>query len=231
MDQGTTLTDGGQANTLTPATGAGESWFGGFPDELKGNELITKFDSAESLAKEHLSLNKQLTDLKTSLPQPPQSPDEYKFEIPEGTELDQAAADKFKKFAFENKIPVELANKLVGFELQIQRQAQERAVAEFNKKLEQGQMDTETALKKKWGADFDANIKLAQRVAQKFLPENIRKYLNDSGFGNNPELVEGFYNIAKVLSEDVFSTGKEPAAGPRTDEFGRPTLDFPSMRK
>lgn len=221
---------GGQGDTI-PAGGPVESWFGGFPDELKNNELITGHDGPESLAKDYLETSTKYNELQTSLPTPPESPEAYQFEIPEGTQTDEVLLGEFKQFAFENKIPADLANKLVAFQIEKSTAKEGAAMDDFNQKVEQNRITAETALKKDWASNYDANVQLAQRVANKFLPEAVMKYMNDSGFGDNPELVKGFYEIGKVLSEDVFVAGQPAPKGPAVDGFGRPTLTFPSMQK
>lgn len=225
--EGIATPESGTDNT-SPAEGAGETWYGGFPDELKGSELINKMESPEALAKSHLELNNKYTELQASLPQLPGTPDEYKFDVPEGVKLDEESVSEFRKFAFENKIPTELANKLIGFNLQIQKKATERAISEFNQKVDNGRKESERVLKGEWTTNYDQNVALAQRVANKYLPENIKKYLNDSGFGDNPELVKAFYEIGKVLSEDTLAVG-QPAGRERTrGEHGQVLFDLPN---
>ena len=92
MEEGIATTTDGQVNTDTTG-GVAESWFGGFPDELKGNELVSKHESSESMAKAYLETNTKYNELQTSLPTPPDSPDAYQFEIPADLEVDQARID------------------------------------------------------------------------------------------------------------------------------------------
>lgn len=213
-------TTGGTDNT-TPAGGASDAWYGSFSDDLKSNDLIKGYESPEALAKNHIELNNKFTELQGQIPQAPKSLGDYKFEIPDGAQLDEPSAAEFKKFAFENKIPAEMANKLVNFQLQMNKKATERATQEFNQRLDKGRTEAEASLRKEWGNNYDSSLKLAQRVANRFLSEKTREYLNKSGFGDNPELVKAFHEIGKVLSEDVLVTGEKPAPTRPKGEHGQ----------
>lgn len=216
----------GTDNT-NPELGGGDIWYGGFPDELKSSEIVKGSKSPEEMAKKHIELNNRFNELQASLPAYPASPDEYQIEIPEGAKVDEAAMAEVKKLAFENKISTDALNKLVNFQVQREKNAQEKAVRDFNQRLEVERKESESALKKEWGNNFDVNLKLAQRVANKFLSGPTIEYLNKSGFGDNPELVKAFYEIGKKLSEDVFVAGEPLQKEEPKGDYGQVLFDLP----
>lgn len=74
------------------------------------------------------------------------------------------------------------------------------------------------------GAVYDANIARAKMVVAKFASPALIKMLNDSGYGNHPELVRMMVNIGKAMKEDSFHPGKgdhgntsQPSTSPNAD--------------
>ena len=229
MEEGIVTPEVAPVNT-PPADGVVDSWFGGFPDELKGNELITGHDGPESMAKAYLETNTKYNELQTSLPTPPESPDAYQFDIPTDIEVDQARIDGFKQFAFERKIPVDVAKDLVAEQLKYEKTAQERATEEFNSQVKKTEEDTLEALKREKGAGWQVFLDGAKQVTTRFVDEADKKYLEDSGYGNDAVLIKIFGNIKSVLSESVFVAGEPASKGSPKDSFGRDSLEFPSMQ-
>lgn len=63
------------------------------------------------------------------------------------------------------------------------------------------------ALKSDWGAGYDTKVAQAARAARYFGGETLISFLNDSGAGNNPDLVRAFAKIGALLSEDNLKSG------------------------
>jgi hypothetical protein len=60
----------------------------------------------------------------------------------------------------------------------------------------------EASLKKEWAGDFDVNMKLANRVVEKFGGKELVAALEKSPLGVNPELAKLFASIGKSLADD-----------------------------
>lgn len=118
----------------------------------------------------------------------------YKFEAPEGVELDAAQVAEFTTIAKELKLPAEAAQKIAN--IAIQREVA-RADA-FRKQVAQ------------WGEDVGKDKELgtpeaqatARSVIDTYGTPELKALLNSSGLGNHPELVRMVHKIGKALSED-----------------------------
>lgn len=134
---------------------------------------------------------------------------EYKFEAPEGVELDQGDLAKFTDIAKELKLPADAAKKLV--DIAAQREVA-RATA-FAKQVEA------------WGAEVKAdpelgkpeNLAAAKKVIDTFGDDNLRDLLNTSGMGNHPAVIRLMQKIGKAISEDTFTAGRGNGNTPPRD--------------
>ena len=55
----------------------------------------------------------------------------------------------------------------------------------------------EALLKAEWGDKYDENIAIAQNTARNLGGETFQKYLDDTGLGNELDVIRGFYDIGK----------------------------------
>ena len=62
-------------------------------------------------------------------------------------------------------------------------------------------------LTEEWKGDTDKNIKIANTAFKKFGGENLTKWLEDTGVGNQPLLVKAFFKIAEVTMDDDLVDG------------------------
>ena len=224
------ITTDGTANTGI-SDGAGDVWYGGFPDELKASELITKHENPESLANDYLNINKQYTELQSSLPQLPDSPESYELEIPEGAQVDEDMVGWFKNAAFEHKVPVDTAKNLVAGFLQKQQEATERAREQFQAQVNKEVEDGTKALQQAWGDKFDARIGKLEHIIATNMSDEAREFIKNSGVGRDPAFIQGLWGIVSKLDESEFVAGDavpQKKEAPK-DAFGRDRLRFPSM--
>jgi hypothetical protein len=129
---------------------------------------------------------------------------EYKFDAPEGVELDQGDLAKFTDIAKELKLPADAAKKLVDL-------AASREVA----RAEAFAKQVET-----WGNEVKAdpelgkaeNVAIAKRTIDTFGTPELRDLLNSTGMGNHPEVVRMALKIGKAISEDTFVAGRTGSA-------------------
>jgi len=86
------------------------------------------------------------------------------------------------------------------------------------------------ALKAEHGDNYPAAITLMDRAVEKFGGPEFKKYMDDSGLGNNPALIKTFINIGKAMSEDTLKGGDGPTgAGERKlGSNGQPVFEFPN---
>ena len=53
---------------------------------------------------------------------------------------------------------------------------------------------------------------VAKKALETFGTPELRTLLNESGMGNNPEVIRAFYRVGKAISEDKFVSGKATPA-------------------
>jgi hypothetical protein len=133
--------------------------------------------------------------------------------------------DWFSKQAQAAGVPAEAAQKMFDGYAALQAEAQ---------RINEENVETATkVLYGIWGADkVEANLVLASRTLNRMAKPQLVAKIDSTGLGNDPDLIELFYDLGKIMSEDTFLAGKtgniqvrERAPG------GLPMLDFPSMDK
>lgn len=140
----------------------------------------------------------------------PVIPEKYEFKLAEGRNLDAGLVDAVAPIFKEIGMTQDQATKLVeSFDKygQVFEAAQEKQFQEFMQKTAN---DNIAAAKKMWGADYVANLSVAQRGIARFLSDAGKKKLEDSGLGNDPEFLKAFYQAGKMIQEDQPPSGVVP---------------------
>lgn len=140
-------------------------------------------------------------------PAEPAVPESYELKMPEGVELDTAAAGEFTEIAKELKLTQEQAQKVADIGAKMaQRQAESHAnlVAQWT---EQVKTDKEIG-----GDKLAENLGVARKAIETFGSPELKDLLNSTGLGNHPEIVKLAFKVGKAISEDGFMTGKPKGA-------------------
>jgi hypothetical protein len=131
---------------------------------------------------------------------------EYKFDAPEGVELNQEDLGKFTAIAKELKLPADAAKKFVDL-----APAREVARAEaFAKQVET------------WGEQVKAdkelgtaeNLATAKKAIDTFGTPELRDLLNTTGMGNHPEVIRLALAVGRAISEDKIVAGRSGGETP-----------------
>ena len=69
------------------------------------------------------------------------------------------------------------------------------------------------SLKSEWGSAYDSKLKAAQAGVAHYGNEELIDYLEETGLGNNPNLIKTFAKIGETLSEDAFKDGGQTNFG------------------
>ena len=140
-------------------------------------------------------------------PEAPVVPGAYDLKMPDGVELDKAAADEFTAIAKELKLDLPSAQKLADVAAkQAQRQAESHAKL-VESWAEQVKVDKEIG-----GDKFDENLGIARKALETFGTPELRDVLHASGLGNHPEVIRAFYKAGKAISDDSFVKGAPKGA-------------------
>lgn len=149
----------------------------------------------------------------------PAVPESYEFKMPDGVELDQAAADEFSVIAKDLKLTQEQAQKIADIGASQAQRQREAHAAMVESWVENVKTDKEIG-----GDKLQENLAVARKALDTFGTQELRDVLNTTGLGNHPEIIKAFYKAGKAISEDKFVTGSPK--GPETDIAKKL---FPSM--
>ena len=252
------LNDGGMGDD---GENKAPAWIAQLPDDLKGNDSLTQFETLGDLAKTHLDNAGKVTELEGKLDKAifkpeedasdedrehflnslgrPETPEGYKFDLPElpdelqtlYTEEDEKS---YREFAHKNGFTAEQADKAYGMHFQLLADAHakaEKMAADFQEQAVE-------KLKTDWGDDYKPNSELAVRVA-KFCGDEFLNFVSNtrisdgSKLGDNPMFLKAFHAVGKTMSEDTLGIKQEGKEKKEfeTNEFGHHDLEFPSMDK
>ena len=192
------------------------------PEDLRDSEHLKEVDGADNLARYYV-------DLKSNYLKPPDTADGYEFEKPDGFDLDEPTYEKFRNIAFENGVNQKQFSELMRLEVDRTNKVREEA----QKNIEMARASSEAELKTDWGDKYEQKLESAKGVLnhESLADDKFKQFLEDTRFGDSPQVIRLFAKLADLISEDAFrkpgtgDEGNKPAIG----EDGRPMLRFPSM--
>lgn len=224
--------DGGQGNppATPPASGnpPAADWRTSLPEDLRSEKVFESIkgkdwsEAGPVLAKNYLNAQKlvgadklvipgkdaspeQIADFRKKLGVP-EKPEEYGIRLPEGLtedKLDKARVDAWRKHLHEQGIPKAAAEALIG-----QYLADEFSTVQARAKAQEEQAKAwQMQLKEKFGQKYDENINLARFALEQFSDPSLVQWLEESGAGNNPAVVEFFAKVGQALSDDAPRNG------------------------
>lgn len=132
----------------------------------------------------------------------PVVPESYAFDMPEGMELDTAAAEQFTAIAKEFKLTQDQASKFTGIAVAMQQRQAEQYASTVA-----GWAETVKSDKDMGGDNLPATLASTRKVMDTFGTPELKAALDSSGYGNHPEFIRFVNKIGKSLSEDTFVRG------------------------
>lgn len=131
------------------------------------------------------------------------APEKYEFKAPEGQSFDEGVIGAFSEVAKELKLSQDSAQKVLDKMTPVfQARQQERFESIRATWAEETRADKEFG-----GEKLQENLAVAQKAMDAFATPEFKTLLNESGFGNHPEVIRVFYRAGKAISEDRFVTG------------------------
>ena len=149
----------------------------------------------------------------------PQVPEAYEFSMPDGVDLDKAAADEFSVIAKELKLDNPTAQKFADVAAKMAQRQTEQHAKLVESWVEQVKTDKDIG-----GDKLDENLGIARQAMDAFGSPELKDVLNASGLGNHPAVIKAFYNAGKKISADRIVTGT-----PKGGETDAAKILFPSM--
>ncbi|AGA72646.1 MULTISPECIES: hypothetical protein [Pseudomonas] len=199
--------DGGQGGgTVAAATGEPQSNILGGDQGAQGQQQQQAGD-ANQQTQEGQQQAGEKKEGEGEQGQKPVVPDAYTFkDLPEGYAMsDQQLAEVSPLFK-ELGLTQEQADKLVAFDAK-RTLAAEQAGLEQRQGLVTG---WEKSLREDaafGGANFDANVGVAQKALAQFGTPELSTMLKESGLGSHPEVVRLFHRIGQQLAEGQLHSG------------------------
>lgn len=212
-----TQNDTGEYVTYEPPTPP--SFKESLPEELREHEYFQGVENTQQLAEAYANARKGM----------PVVPEDYSMDFPTDFDVDEEMYNGFKQQAREIGLTQTQFEKIMGFEIG----RSQRVTEQMQNDVRQHREQAETALKTEWGEQYDQKIETAKRVFNRFADEKIKQMVEDTKFGDNPEVIRFMASIGEVLSEDILIGGNTPTepTGREVGIDGRAVLSFPSMEE
>lgn len=221
-------TDQGADNTsnqsLSPEWVTGIEGIDALGSDILGDPSLKAIQDVPSLLKSYVHAQKKMGADKVVLPNKnstneewlslyhklglPSEFDSYEVDRGEDSILQDDFYNEFKQMAYENKVLPSQAQALFDF-VNSKTNTQYQDMQETQQsKVEEGI----SGLKEEWGEAFDQNLFKAKAAVNEFGGEDLKNYLNESGLGNDPNLIKAFAKIGEnFLKEDSFEEQGKPA--------------------
>ena len=123
------------------------------------------------------------------------------FVMPEGVEVDKGLLDKAVPLFKNLKLTQEQAQELVDLQAESVQKAVHDQISSFEKTIDDWK--TQSLSDKEYGGeDFEKNLAAAQSAIATFGTPELKKFLNDTGAGSNPEVIRFAWKIGQRLLQD-----------------------------
>lgn len=182
----------------TPNATGGQPAADGTKPASEGTLATSAAPSGEALKPE---LNEDGTP-KAAEGDKPAVPEAYTFDMPEGLELDTAAAAEFSAIAKANNLTQEQATKFTGIAIAMQQRQMEAHANTVAGWAESVKSDKDMG-----GDKLPATLASTRKVMDAFGTPGLKSALDSSGYGNHPEFIRFVAKIGASLSEDTFVRG------------------------
>lgn len=158
----------------------------------------------------------------------PAAPEKYDFKavkLPEGVTLDEPLLKAVEPVFRELNLTQEQATKLVDAQAKHLAAAEKQRETDFQKFMKDSVTQHQNTLRQEWGANYDGNVKVAQRGMARFMSPAAKQLLDETGLGSHAEFVKAFHAIGKMVSEDT-----PPAPGASGERKSLEAVLYPSMQ-
>lgn len=153
------------------------------------------------------------------------APEKYEsFKMPEGMDINADLLGKFNELAKGYNLTQEKAQGLVDMAGQLVADVQKKQAEQWDKIRDEWVKEIKED-KEFGGAKFNETLERANRTVRTFFSPTFIKFIQETGYGDNPELIKGLAKIDRQLSEDKMVDG-QPSG---TQEVGAKTL-YPNMK-
>ena len=219
--------------------GSGNDFLQMVPEELRDHPSLSPIKDVENLARSYVNAQRLIGADKIPVPVNPtdedldniynrlgrpESVDGYEIAV-DGNIVTEDVARSYADIAHKLRLTPDQASGIMDYYRSMASQASEvTAKAETQQRSQ-----TEMALRKEWGDDFDARIEDAGKIAQQFGGGELleMKLADGTKVGNHPDFIKAFAKMAEfrqsVTSEDTVSDA--PSSSIVTRQSAQQELD------
>jgi len=199
-----------------------DNWRDALPEDIKGDPSLGAIKDIQSLAKSYVHAQKMVGKDKIVVPDQhatdedwkgvfkklglPEAPDKYTVKA-EGFE--EGFVKDFTQAAYNMNLLPKQAENILGFYKEFAGKSIEAQQAQIQAR----QQEEIGSLKKEWGSAFDKNLAIAKGALDQFADEDTKKYIIESGLGNDTKLVKLLKTIGEKMGEDQFVGEAKKQAG------------------
>ena len=219
--------------------GSGNDFLQMVPEELREHPSLSPIKDVENLARSYVNAQRLIGADKIPVPVNPtdedldniynrlgrpESVDGYEIAV-DGNIVTEDVAKSYADIAHKLRLTPDQANGIMDYYRSMASQASEMTTEAETQQRSQ----TEMALRKEWGDDFDARIEDAGKIAQQFGGgELLEMQLADgTKVGNHPDFIKAFAKMAEfrqsVTSEDTVSDA--PSSSMMTRQSAQQEID------
>ena len=173
-------------------------------------------------------------DLKTPVTPEPgatppvdETPIEYEFKLPDGLKLDEEILGQFKAQAQELKLPADKAQALVDMGTKSVQKVME-SVIEADKARRAGWAAEAEADPEFGGPKFKENLAVAKGAIEQLSPE-LNGFLDETGLGNHPKMIQFAFKVGKLLKQDGLVLGN-PGDTPKPKATDHAKRLYPDLK-
>lgn len=201
-----------------------ENWKETLPEELRNDPTVQRYGSVADMAKGLVHANGLIGRDKIPVPKDenetlsalrqlgaPESADEIKLqrpELPDNFPIDENLEGAFREKAAELGLLPQQAQALHEWFLS-------ENANHFNalqSQVDEKRQEAEQALKQELGNAYDSKLNLARNAARNVGGEDFSAYLEQTGLGNDPNVIRFLVAVGEKMSED----GGDPGGGDRS---------------
>lgn len=203
------------------------SWRDGLPEDIASHSAIKDIGSVEALAKSAIHAQQMVGADKVIVPGKdadqaawsefydkigrPGQANEYEMpteNMPENSSMDEQSANEFMGEAHRLGLTKGQFAGMVRFLAQKGETMNEAG----KQAVEQSKVEAIQSLQQEFGAAFDQNLSMAKDAVRQFGGEELVAFMDQSGMGNQPEVIKAFAKIGKMIAQDEVK-GKGGAYG------------------
>jgi hypothetical protein len=140
------------------------------------------------------------------------APEQYEFKAQEGLQFDEQVIEAYSEVAKELNLSNDDAQKLLDKVAPVMAARQQEQI----KAVVDGWSETARTDKEFGGEKLSENLATAKKALDAFGTPELKTLLNESGLGNNPEVIRFMYRAGKQISEDKFVGGKGPSGSDKS---------------